>query len=134
MVARAIDDLAQALDGSGVDAAAVVAEQYGNTSGVTVIAKQGFLPASLQINMTVKPFDNVKVRQAMQYAIDYKGLVAALRDYGIPGYAGLLMHGQTGYDASVNPQLDLRSGQGAATPQGVGRSAPRSRGSPPRTI
>jgi ABC-type transport system substrate-binding protein len=29
---------------------------------------------------------------------------AVLRGYGVPGYAGIIMAGMTGYDASVNPQ------------------------------
>jgi peptide/nickel transport system substrate-binding protein len=83
----------------------VVATQYQNEPGVVVIAKQALRTDYLEINQTVQPFDNVKVRQAMRYAIDYPGLVSAvLRGYGTPGYAGIVMPGQTGFDASVNPQ------------------------------
>ena len=82
----------------------IVATQYEHTPGVVVIAKQALRNDYLEINQTVKPFDNVKVRQAMRYAIDYKGLVSTvLRGFGVPGYAGLVMPGQTGYDKSVNP-------------------------------
>jgi ABC-type transport system substrate-binding protein len=83
----------------------VVATQYEHTPGMSVIAKPALRNDYLELNATVKPFDDVKVRQAMRYAIDYKGLVAAiLRGFGTAGYAGILMPGQTGFDATVNPQ------------------------------
>ena len=83
----------------------LVATEYEHTPGVVVIAKTALRTDYLEINTTVKPFDNVKVRQAMRYAIDYQGLISAvLRGYGTAGYAGMLMPGMTGFDASVNPQ------------------------------
>ncbi len=90
------------VDISSVDA--VIAQQYAHTPGVHVVNRPAFFTDFLEINMTVKPFDDVRVRQAMRYAIDYKGLVSTvLRGYGRPGYAGLMMPGMDGYDASVNP-------------------------------
>ena len=92
-----------AVDITGTDP--IIATEYQKTPGVVVIAKTALRTDYLEINTTVKPFDNVKVRQAMRYAIDYKGLASAvLRGYGVPGYAGIIMAGMTGYDASVNPQ------------------------------
>jgi len=94
---------AGALDIAQVDP--IVAVEYQNTPGVVVVAKTALRTDYLEINMTIKPFDNVKVRQAMRYAIDYPGLVSAvLRGNGSAGYAGLVMPGMTGFDAAVNPE------------------------------
>ena len=83
----------------------IIAIEYQNTPGVVVIAKTALRTDYLEINTTVKPFDNVKVRQAMLYAIDYPGLVSAvLRGYGTAGYSGIMMPGMTGFDPSVNVQ------------------------------
>ncbi len=83
----------------------IIATQYQNVPGMTVIAKQALRIDYLELNTTVKPFDNLKVREAMRYAIDYPGLISTvLRGFGTPGYAGLLLPGMTGYDASANPQ------------------------------
>jgi peptide/nickel transport system substrate-binding protein len=81
----------------------VIAIEYQNTPGVQVLAKTALRTDYLEINTTVKPFDNVKLRQAMAYMIDYPGLVSAvLRGYGTAGYSGIVMPGMTGFDQSVN--------------------------------
>ena len=92
---------AGSVDITGVDP--IVAIEYQNTPGVRVIAKTALRTDYLEINTTVKPFDNVKLRQAMAYMIDYPGLVSAvLRGYGTAGFSGILMPGMTGFDLSVN--------------------------------
>jgi peptide/nickel transport system substrate-binding protein len=83
----------------------VTAARYEHTPGVRLLARQGLRTGWLEINTTLKPFDNVRVRQAMRYAIDYPGLVSAmLRGFGVAGYAGMMMPGMTRFDAAVNPQ------------------------------
>ena len=105
-----------------VQAGPVTAAQYQNTPGVVVVAKQALRTNWLEINMTLKPFDNVKVREAMRAAIDYPGLVSAvLRGFGTPGYAGLLMPGMTGYDPAINPRntFDLSKARALLREAGV---------------
>lgn len=103
----------------------VTAAQYEHTPGVQLIARQGLRTDWLEINMTLKPFDNVKVRQAMRYAIDYRGLVSAvLRGFGAPGYAGMMMPGMTGFDASVNPQNTYDPAKARALLQEAGVALP----------
>ena len=101
-----------AVDIAGIDP--VTAEQYAHTTGVYLINKPSFTAVWLEINTSVKPFDDVRVRQAMRYAIDYQGLVkTVLSGYGQPGYAGLMIPGMDGYDASVSPPntYDLNKAQ-----------------------
>ncbi len=83
----------------------VTADEYKNSPGTHLIIKPALFTDWLEINTTVKPFNNVLVRRAMSYAIDYKGLVSTvLRGYGTPGYNGMILPGQIGFDAAVNPQ------------------------------
>ena len=94
---------AGAVDIASVDP--IIAIEYQNTPGVNVISKTALRTDYLEINTTVKPFDNVKLRQAMLYMIDYPGLVSAvLRGYGSAGYSGIMMPGMTGFDPSVNKE------------------------------
>jgi peptide/nickel transport system substrate-binding protein len=70
-------------------------------SGVTVHITPSFDVYYLEINVTKKPLNNVKVRQALAYAMDYKGVIQA----GAKGY-GKQIHGFTPeglppYSASV---------------------------------
>ena len=83
----------------------VIAVEYQHTPGMHVLTRSALSTDYLEINTTVKPFDDVRVRQAMRYAIDYKGLVSTvLRGFGTPGYAGIFLPGVAGFDRSVNPQ------------------------------
>ena len=95
---------AGAIDIVQADPATAVRSQ--GVPGVRVLARPALEVSLLAINMgSVKPFNDVRVRQAMRYAIDYKGLVASvLHGFGSPGYAGILVDGMTGFDGSVNPQ------------------------------
>jgi peptide/nickel transport system substrate-binding protein len=89
------------LDIASIDA--VTAEQYKNVPGTQLIVKKAMHTDYLEINETVKPFDDVRVREAMRYAIDYEGLVkSVVRGYGQPGYSGMIAPMQTGFDPNVN--------------------------------
>ena len=82
----------------------VTASEYQNTPGVKVVAQNGLNIQLLEPNELVKPFDNVLVRQAMRYAIDDAGMVKTVfRGFAAPGYQGLVLPQESGYDASVNP-------------------------------
>ena len=70
---------------------------------------------TLHVNLTRKPFDNLKVRQAMMYAIDRHAVADALKPMG--GFmAGLqpafFPAGFKTEDLPPELQLQLRSGQG----------------------
>jgi peptide/nickel transport system substrate-binding protein len=83
----------------------VTAVQYQNTPGVKLIRRPSFSTSYLEINTTVKPFDDVRVRQAMRYAIDYKGLITSvMHGFATPGLAGMMLKGMIGFDGSVNPE------------------------------
>src|SRR6201999_2356090 len=43
--------------------------------GVKVIDEPSFFVTYLYLNNTHKPLDDIKVRQAISYAVDYKGLI-----------------------------------------------------------
>ncbi len=45
------------------------------TKGVTVVDVPSFFVTYLYLNNTHKPLDDVKVRQAISYAVDYKGII-----------------------------------------------------------
>jgi peptide/nickel transport system substrate-binding protein len=91
------------IDAAAIDA--LTAKQYQNTPGVTVLTKQAMHTDYLELNELVKPLDDVRVREAMRYAIDYQGLVkTVVQGFGTPGYAGMIAPQQTGFDPSVNPQ------------------------------
>jgi peptide/nickel transport system substrate-binding protein len=91
------------VDIAGVDP--VTAQQYANTPGVTVYTRHAFEVDWLALNESTKPFNDLRVRQAARYAIDYPDLVkTVLRGYGTPGYQGMVLPGQTGYDATNDPQ------------------------------
>ena len=92
-----------AIDIASVDG--LTADQYKNVAGTHIVTKQAFFTDWLFFNSLVAPWNNRLVREAASYAIDYKGLVqTVLRGYGTPGYNGIILPGQIGFDASVNPQ------------------------------
>ncbi len=83
----------------------VTAASYSHDPSVRLVMKPSFFIDYLAVNTSLKPFDNVDVRQAMRDAIDYKGLVSSVfQNFAVPGYAGLLLPGMVGYDPSISPQ------------------------------
>jgi peptide/nickel transport system substrate-binding protein len=47
----------------------------GAAPGVKVVDEPSFFVTYLYLNNTHKPVDDVKVRQAISYAVDYKGII-----------------------------------------------------------
>jgi len=91
------------VDVAGIDA--LTATEYKSTPGVSVLTKQAMHTDYLELNQLVKPLNDVRVREAMRYAIDYQGLVkTVVQGFGVPGYGGMIGPQQTGFDASANPQ------------------------------
>lgn len=60
---------------------------------VDVVVSPSIVHRWISMNMNVKPFDNIKVRQAINYAIDKKALVkVAYNGYAVPA-EGVVPHG-----------------------------------------
>ena len=87
--ALAVKSGAMDIYGAGGTLDPVTAATYSHDPGMRLITKPAFFIDYLMINPLVKPFDNVKVREAMRDAIDYKGLVqlgiSGIRDRGLRG-------------------------------------------------
>ena len=55
---------------------------------ITQLEAEGFVPSGgadvftyyVAVNQTIKPFDDIRVRQALRYAIDYQGIIDGLLD------------------------------------------------------
>ncbi len=77
-------------------------------SGVKVVDEPGFLVTYLYLNNTHKPLDNVKVRQAISYAMDYKGIIDGVlhgeaRQMRGPVPYGMWSHDETLKQYSYDP-------------------------------
>ncbi|REJ34579.1 MAG: hypothetical protein DIU84_07665 [Bacillota bacterium] len=80
------------------------ASRFEGSDRLQVMARPAYLLYWLNLNMTIPPFDDVRVRKAAQLAIDYQGLIdTALGGYGTIPHQGLLQPGMVGFDESVNP-------------------------------
>jgi peptide/nickel transport system substrate-binding protein len=85
--------------------------QAGSTEGVQTSQTPSFQNLLLLFNTANGPMKDVRLRQAVQKAIDYDGLVAALKGAGVKA-SGLVPDGLLGYRPGQEPKQDL---QGAAT-------------------
>jgi peptide/nickel transport system substrate-binding protein len=81
-------------------------EQAGMTEGVQTSRKPSFQNLLLLFNTASGPMKDVNVRRALQLAIDYDGLVAALKGAGQKA-SGLVPQGLLGYAAGMEPKQDL---------------------------
>ena len=91
-----------ALDIASVDA--VTAAQYKSNAKVKTVVKPALQTQWIEINTKLKPFDDVRVRDAIRYAIDYPTLVKnVFLGLAQVGPEAIIMPGEIGYDASVNP-------------------------------
>ena len=66
-----------ALETGGVDVITAVAPAYVKSApkGITVVSKAGTTAIYLGMNVKMKPFDDVRVRQGMNYAVDVETLI-----------------------------------------------------------
>jgi peptide/nickel transport system substrate-binding protein len=81
-------------------------EQAGNTQGVKTSQTPSFQNLLLLFNTADGPLKDVRVRQALQKAIDYDGLVAALKGSAVKAN-GLVPQGLLGHDPQRQPAQDL---------------------------
>ncbi len=81
-------------------------EQAGGTPGVKISQTPSFQNLMLLFNTADGPAKDVRVRQALQKAIDYDGLVAALKGSAVKAN-GLVPQGLLGHDPVQRPKQDL---------------------------
>ncbi|MFI7443235.1 ABC transporter substrate-binding protein [Nonomuraea indica] len=94
-------------------------EQAGMTEGVRTAQQPSFQNLLLLPNTASGPMKDVKVRQALQLAIDYDGLVAALKGAGTKA-SGLVPKGLLGHVAGMEPRQDLARAQELLNAAGYG--------------
>lgn len=81
-------------------------EEVENAEGLSVLSAPGTRAHYLIMDSTQPPFDDVRVRQAVSYAIDREGLVNAIQlGYGTP-VATIFIPQTFGNDGSVQPVYD----------------------------
>jgi peptide/nickel transport system substrate-binding protein len=80
--------------------------QATGVQGVQTAQTPSFQNLLLLFNTAAGPMKDVKVRQALQKAIDYDGLIAALKGAGVKA-SGLVPEGLLGHTAGKEPAQDL---------------------------
>ncbi|MCF6474594.1 ABC transporter substrate-binding protein [Nonomuraea sp. MG754425] len=80
--------------------------QAGTTRGVQGSQAQSFQNLLVLFNTADGPAKDIKVRQALQAAIDYDGLAAALEGSGVKA-SGLVPQGLLGHVEGMEPKQDL---------------------------
>jgi len=98
-------------------------EQAGATEGVQASQTPSFQNLLVLFNTAAGPARDVRVRQALQLAIDYDGLVAALKGAGVKG-GGLVPDGLLGHVAGMGPKQDLLKAQELLESAGYGPDNP----------
>jgi peptide/nickel transport system substrate-binding protein len=77
--------------------------QLGSASGVRVDSVQGQRVMYASMDGRVKPFDDKRVRQAVNYAVDVESIIKNVLDGNAQRIAGPVAKDMFGYDASVPP-------------------------------
>ncbi|WP_433516434.1 ABC transporter substrate-binding protein [Nonomuraea sp. CA-143628] len=98
-------------------------EQASAAQGVQTSQTPSFQNLLLLFNTATGPMKDVKIRQALQLALDYDGLVAALKGAGKKS-TGLVPQGLIGYTANMEPKQDLPKAQELLAEAGYGRDLP----------
>ncbi|MBB5076533.1 ABC transporter substrate-binding protein [Nonomuraea endophytica] len=94
-------------------------EQAGMTQGVQVKQTPSFQNLLVLFNTESGPTKSAEVRQALQLAIDYDGLAAALKGAGVKS-SGLVPQGLLGHVAGMEPKQDLAKAQELLQSAGYG--------------
>jgi peptide/nickel transport system substrate-binding protein len=97
--------------------------QAGTTQGVQTSQSPSFQNLLVLFNTAAGPTRDVKVRQALQLAIDYDGLAAALKGSGQKA-SGLVPQGLLGHAAGMEPKQDLPKAQALLEEAGYGPDNP----------
>jgi peptide/nickel transport system substrate-binding protein len=93
--------------------------QAGTTQGVQSAQTQSFQNLLVLFNTADGPTKDVRVRQALQLAIDYDGLAAALEGSGVKA-SGLVPQGLLGHVDGMEPKQDLARAQQLLADAGYG--------------
>ncbi|MEQ4717805.1 ABC transporter substrate-binding protein [Nonomuraea sp. B19D2] len=94
-------------------------EQAGMTPNVKTSSSPSFQNLLVLFNTAAGPTKDVKIRQALQYAIDYDGLTAALKGSGQKA-SGLVPQGLLGHVNGMEPKQDLAKAQALLAEAGYG--------------
>ena len=98
---------ALAVENGSLDIAAInpiTAAEFAHSRTAHILVKRAIFPSFLEINTTVPPFNNVLVRRAMRYAIDYAAIKQdVFRGDSGPVTQGVVLPGQIGYNAKYDP-------------------------------
>ncbi|MEV4111153.1 ABC transporter substrate-binding protein [Nonomuraea sp. NPDC049695] len=98
-------------------------EQAGMTQNVKTSSSPSFQNLLVLFNTATGPTKDVKIRQALQYAIDYDGLTAALKGSGQKA-GGLVPQGLLGHPNNMEPKQDLAKAQALLAEAGYGPDNP----------
>jgi peptide/nickel transport system substrate-binding protein len=80
-------------------------------SGVTTTSGSSLQLVYVGMNVTVKPLDNVNVREALRTAVDYDGIVKDLLKGNAKKVQGIVPAGLAGYNESTPFQADVAKAQ-----------------------
>ena len=98
-------------------------QQAGSTEGVQTSQTPSFQNLLVLFNTATGPAKDVRIRQAIQNAIDYDGLVAALKGAGKKS-SGLVPEGLIGYTPNLAPKQDLDKARSLLAEAGYGPDNP----------
>ncbi|NUR87257.1 MAG: ABC transporter substrate-binding protein [Nonomuraea sp.] len=98
-------------------------QQAQTTAGVQTAQTPSFQNLLVLFNTASGPTHDAKVRQALQAAIDYDGLVAALKGAGTKA-SGLVPQGLLGHTAGKEPKQDLAKAEELLNQAGYGPDMP----------
>ncbi|WP_336206308.1 ABC transporter substrate-binding protein [Nonomuraea sp. LPB2021202275-12-8] len=98
-------------------------EQASTTEGVQATRTPSFQNLLVLFNTAGGVTKDVRVRQALQLAIDYDGLVSALKGAGVKA-SGLVPEGLVGHTAGLEAKQDLVKAQELLTAAGYGPDNP----------
>ncbi|MDA0636696.1 ABC transporter substrate-binding protein [Nonomuraea sp. MCN248] len=98
-------------------------QQAGMTEGVQAKQAPSFQNLLVLFNTAEGPAKDVRVRQALQHAIDYDGLVAALKGAGQKA-GGLVPPGLLGHTTGLEPKQDLDKARALLQEAGYGPDNP----------
>ena len=98
-------EVADLLSGSATVIRTVPVDQISavNDSGASVVSRPLSGVSFIRIPTDQAPFDDPRVRQAMNYAVDVDGIVAALLNGQGQRLSGLFPEGALGYNADLKP-------------------------------
>jgi peptide/nickel transport system substrate-binding protein len=93
--------------------------KLGSTSGLKTSSVPTFQNLVAMFNTASGPLKDVRVRRAVQDAMDYSGLMSALKGAGEPAH-GVIPQGLLGYDPALNEHQDTAQAKSLLSQAGYG--------------